>query len=112
MARTLSRKWELNYNWLITGKECSSVFSSRWWGGALRDDTKNGCVADYSLPGSPPTFEQARVLRTRLEKAWRLFNLRGDYKLLYNAANYYLLFGGQKVFLMAGRSPLKCDNSH
>ena len=65
-----------------------------------------------SLPGSPPTFEQARVLRTRLEKAWRLFNLRGDYKLLDNAANYYLLFGGQKVFLMAGRSPLKCDNSH
>ena len=50
------------------------------------------------------------------EKAWRLFNLRGDYKLfpklLDNAANYYLLFGGQKVFLMAGRSPLKCDNSH
>ena len=24
------------------------------------------------LPGFPPTFEQARVLRKRLEKAWRL----------------------------------------
>ena len=23
MARTPSRKWELNHNWLITGKECS-----------------------------------------------------------------------------------------
>ena len=21
------------------------------WGGALRDDTKNGCVADYGFPG-------------------------------------------------------------
>ena len=21
--------------------------NSRWWGGALRDDSKNGCVADY-----------------------------------------------------------------
>jgi len=31
------------------GKECGLIFSSRWWGGALRDDTKNGCVADYSL---------------------------------------------------------------
>ena len=36
----------------------------------------------------------------------------GDYKLLQNAANYDLLFWGQKVFLMAGRSPLKCDNSN
>ena len=26
------------------------VFSSRLWGGALRDDTKNGCVADYRIP--------------------------------------------------------------
>ena len=29
------------------GKECGSVFSSRSWGGALRDKTKNGCVGDY-----------------------------------------------------------------
>ena len=27
--------------------ECGSILSSRLWGGALRDDTKNGCVADY-----------------------------------------------------------------
>ena len=47
LARTLSRKWELNSNWLTAGKECGSVFSSRLWGGALRDNTKNGCVADY-----------------------------------------------------------------
>ena len=24
-----------------------SVVTQRLWGGALRDDTKNGCVADY-----------------------------------------------------------------
>ena len=87
-----------------------------------------------SLPGFPPTFEQARVLRTGLEKAgFHRDNLRiwtwrkhrwghfaraymtqyphGDYKLLLNATNY-LLFWSQKLFLMAGRSPLKCDNSH
>ena len=28
------------------GKECGSVFSSRSLEGALRDDTKNGCVGD------------------------------------------------------------------
>ena len=28
------------------GKECGSVISSRLWGGALRDDAKNGCVAE------------------------------------------------------------------
>ena len=27
--------------------ECGSILSSRLWGGALHDDTKNGCVADY-----------------------------------------------------------------
>ena len=35
--------------------ECGSVFSSRLWGGALRDDTKNGCVADYMLLGEKKT---------------------------------------------------------
>ena len=44
---TPSRKSELNSNWLTTGKECGSILSSHLWGGALRDDTKNGCVADY-----------------------------------------------------------------
>ena len=28
------------------GKECSARVSSRQWGGALRDDPKNGCVGD------------------------------------------------------------------
>ena len=31
------------------GKECCSNVSSRLWGGALRDDTKNGCEGDYLL---------------------------------------------------------------
>ena len=46
VERTPSRKWELNSNWLIAGKECGSILSSRGWGGALRDDTKNGCIVD------------------------------------------------------------------
>ena len=29
------------------GKECCSNVSSRLWGGALRDETKNGCDGDY-----------------------------------------------------------------
>ena len=29
VERTPSRKWELNSNWLIVGKECGSIFSSR-----------------------------------------------------------------------------------
>ena len=33
------------------GKECCSNVSSRLWGGALRDDTKNGCEGDYLLLG-------------------------------------------------------------
>ena len=51
------------------------------------------------LPGFPPTFEQARVLRKRAT----------------NFCSMQLIiwfFWSQKVFLMAGRSPLKCDNSH
>ena len=31
------------------GKECGSVISSRLWGGALRDDAKNGCVAEDTI---------------------------------------------------------------
>ena len=31
------------------GKECGPGFSSRLWGGALRDETNNGCVGDYRL---------------------------------------------------------------
>ena len=33
------------------GKECCSNVSSRLWGGALRDETKNGCEGDYPTPG-------------------------------------------------------------
>ena len=33
------------------GKECCSNVSSRLWGGALRDDTKNGCEGDYEKSG-------------------------------------------------------------
>ena len=29
------------------GKECCSNVSSRLWGGALRDETKNACEGDY-----------------------------------------------------------------
>ena len=34
------------------GKECCSNVSSRLWGGALRDDTKNGCEGDYFRRGN------------------------------------------------------------
>ena len=34
------------------GKECCSDVSSRLWGGALRDETKNGCEGDYPSPVS------------------------------------------------------------
>ena len=42
------------------GKECCSNVSSRLWGGALRDETKNGCEGDYPKPSSSP-FSSARV---------------------------------------------------
>ena len=44
---------QVPYTWLVCsstktkGKECGSNLSSRLWGEALRDDTENGCVADY-----------------------------------------------------------------
>ena len=46
VARTPLKKWELNSNWLTAGKVFGSILSSRFWGGALRDDAKNGCVED------------------------------------------------------------------
>ena len=39
----------MNSNWLNVGKECGSVLSSRWWRGALRDDAKNGWVAEDTI---------------------------------------------------------------
>ena len=41
------RDWFVRQTVKTKGKECGSVFSSRSWGGALRDETKNGCVGDY-----------------------------------------------------------------
>ena len=53
------------------------------WGGALRDDTKNGCVADYSFSGS--LFSQipwpSRSLNATLLgalKAIRFFSKKGS----------------------------------
>jgi len=56
VARTPSRKWELNCNWLTARKECGSILSSRLRGEALRDDTKNSCVykETNSTPASLP----------------------------------------------------------
>ena len=34
---------------LSGGKECCLNVSSRLWGGALRDDAKNGCEGDYGM---------------------------------------------------------------
>ena len=39
----------MNSNRLNVGKECGSVLSSRWLGGALRDDAKNGCIAEDTI---------------------------------------------------------------
>ena len=48
------RKWHCNCDWLKSGKECGPGFSSRLWGGALRDETNNGCVGDYRTVGPNP----------------------------------------------------------
>ena len=57
------REWELNCNWLTAGKECGSILSSRLWGGALRDDTKKGCVADC-------TKTNLRKIAAITDKVW------------------------------------------
>ena len=46
MARTISRKWKLDSNWLNAEKEYGSVLAAFCGGGEMRDDTKNGCVAE------------------------------------------------------------------
>ena len=46
VARTISRKWKLDSNWLNAEKEYGSVLAAFCGGGEMRDDTKNGCVAD------------------------------------------------------------------
>ena len=35
----------------FTSDNLCSLPCSRFWGGALRDDTKNGCEGDYNLWG-------------------------------------------------------------
>ena len=56
LARTGFWKWNRSYDWLISVKECGSVVSSPFFGGALRDIPKNGCGhggEDYSNTGLP-----------------------------------------------------------
>ena len=59
MEQTPSRKRKLDSNWLTAGKECGSILRSCLWGGALHEDTKSGCVADYNHP-SPSIILHAR----------------------------------------------------
>ena len=42
------------------GKEFCSNVSSRLWGGALRDETKNGCEGDWPLPAFPHLGEHEK----------------------------------------------------
>ena len=37
------------YGTVTSLKECGSVLNSRLWGGALREDRKNGCEAGYAF---------------------------------------------------------------
>ena len=57
-----------------------------------------------------PRYQVSLLLLSRRGSWEQGSKKHGDDKLL-NADNY-LLFWSQKVFLMAGRSPLKCDNSN
>ena len=45
--------WEPNSDWSHMGKECGSKESTRLWGGALRDEPKNGCEGDYKATELP-----------------------------------------------------------
>ena len=75
LARTPTRKWELNSNWLTAGKECGSILSGRLWGAALRDNTKKGCVAD-STAGSRGEISWMTFYKFQLRIAsfkWRWF---------------------------------------
>ena len=46
IVKFLKHDWFVRKTTNTKGKECGSILSSRLWGGALRDDTENGCVAD------------------------------------------------------------------
>ena len=47
IVKLLRRDWLFQFTANTKGKACSSNASSGLWGGALQDDTKNGCVGDY-----------------------------------------------------------------
>ena len=51
IVKFLLDDWFLRQTTNTKGKERGSVLSSPLWRGALRDDTKNGYVADYSSKG-------------------------------------------------------------
>ena len=66
---SLTRGWKLSFNVLYNNGfyPPHSLLHSRFsvvtqrWGGALRDDTKNGCVADYQLQvGVIPVFSRSQ----------------------------------------------------
>ena len=46
IVKFLIHDWFLHQTTNTKGKECCSVLSRHLWGGLLRDDTKNSCVAD------------------------------------------------------------------
>ena len=46
IVKFLIHDWFLRQTTNTKGKECSPVISRHFWGGLLRDDTKNSCVAD------------------------------------------------------------------
>ena len=43
--------FQLFMTFLVCYTAVFSVVTQRSWRGALRDDSKNGCVADYDFPG-------------------------------------------------------------
>ena len=47
IVKFLIHYWFVRQTTNTKGKECGPNLSSHLWGGELRDDTKNGCVADY-----------------------------------------------------------------
>ena len=46
IVKFLTHDWFVRWTTNTEGKECSSILSSRLWGEALRDCTKDGCVKD------------------------------------------------------------------
>ena len=43
-------------------KECCSNVSSRLWGEALRDETKNGCEGDYTSTGKKRIHTMTNII--------------------------------------------------